>query len=119
MPFVFDGHDLFVMNKHDCHKYLGKKFSGDVRERSLCNLNYRLECAWSKYHANKHVLLDKAISLKLRLKLFNAVVTPTAVFGMVATALTQQQRDRIASTRMQMLSNIVGFNTFPIKLCLV
>ena len=62
---------------------------------------------------NKHVLLNKAVPLKLRLKLFNAAVTPTAVFGVATTALTQQQRDRIASTRMQMLRKIVCFNKLP------
>ena len=56
------------------------------------------------------MLLNKEIDLKLRFKLFNAVVTPTAVYSLSTTALAQQHRDRITSVLRQMLRRIVGFN---------
>ncbi len=61
----------------------------------------------------KIILLSDALSLKLRLKFFNAVVTPTAIYSLHTEALTQSHRQRVASTRFQMLRRIVGFSKFP------
>ena len=107
------GCQLPVMTSQVFHKYLGKKFGGDLRSRSACNVNYRMECAWGKFHTHKAVLLNKAVSLRLRLKLFDVVVTPTALYGLSTTATTAQQRSLIASTRSKMLRRIVGFSKLP------
>ena len=68
-----------------------------------------MECAWAKYHANRTVLTNKNISVKLRLRLFDSVVSPTATYGLATCALTQQQRTKIAAARAAMLRKIVGF----------
>ena len=106
--FIDTGSDMLpVTDSNDMHKYLGRKFSGDLLKRSEANLDYRLECAWGKFHCNKTVLTNPEISLRLRLRLFDAVVTPTALYGLASTALTALQRSRIASVRRRMLSKIV------------
>ena len=107
------GCQLPVMTSQVFHKYLGKKFGGDLRNRSECNVNYRMECAWGKFHSQKAVLLNRSISLRLRLKLFDAIVTPTAVYGLSTTAMTAQQRARVVSTRSKMLRRIVRFSKLP------
>ena len=35
------------------------------------------KCAWNKFHKFKHILLNKHISLRLRLKFFDSVISPT------------------------------------------
>ena len=107
--FDFAGEQLTAMTDKDYHKYLGRKFSGDLRERTTCNVNYRMECAWTKYHANSRVLANTNISLRLRLRLFDAVVTPTAVYGLSSNGLTDDHRRRIGSARRLMLRKVVGY----------
>ena len=90
-----------------------KKLGGDLRDRSPCNVNYRTERAWGKFHQHKASLTNKAISLKLRLKLFEAVVTPPALYSLSTTALTAHQRTRVSSVRNSMLRKIVGLTSIP------
>ena len=78
-------------------------------DRSNINVISRMECAWANYNANRTVLTNKNISVKLRLRLFDSVVPPTATHGLATCALTQQQRMKIAAARAAMLRKIVGF----------
>ena len=59
-----------IVPKSSTHKYLGRAFSGDLRDRGSVALNNRSACAWMQYNNLKHVLEDKHITLQLRLKLF-------------------------------------------------
>ena len=106
--FDFAGEQLIAMTDKDYHKYLGRKFFGDLRDRTTCNVNYRMECAWAKYHANSHVLTNRNISLRLRLRLFDAVVTPTAAHRRSSNGLTEEHRRRIDSARRLMLRKVAG-----------
>ena len=45
----------------------------------------------------------------VRLKLFDSVVTPSAVYSLATTPFTARQTGRLASARAQMLRRIVGF----------
>ena len=99
---------LSVMTSSDLHKYLSKQVSRDLCSRTETNMEYRLQCAWGRFHANAKVLLNPDISMKLRLKMFEAVVTPTAVYGMATEALTMRQRERIEVTRRNMIRRMMG-----------
>ena len=61
----------------DSHKYLGRHIPGNLKQRGCVDLNHRTIVA------NKHV------SFKLRLKLFNAVVTTAMLFSLHTFALTK------------------------------
>ena len=111
--FVDIGTDMLpVMSGKDAHKFLGKQFSGELHDRASRNLSYRIECAWAKDHANSSTFTNRAISLKLRLNLFNTIVTPTALYSLASTALNKTQRQRLAFTRHAMLQRIVGYRRF-------
>ena len=104
-----DSEEIPVMTNADTHKYLGKCFSGDLSQRASFNLNYRLQCAWGKFHLSSNVFMNRAVSLKLRLRMFDAVVSPTATYSLASTALTQQQRNRLAATRSKMLRKMLCY----------
>ena len=86
----FGEQSLPAMLDTDMHKYFGRELSGNKLDKSNINTVYRMECAWAKYHVNRAVLTDKNISVKLRLRIFDTVVSPTATYGLAKCALTQQ-----------------------------
>eukprot|EP00973_Karenia_brevis_P095152 12425919-Karenia_brevis.AAC.1 len=53
-------------------------------------------------------LTDKSISLHLRLKLFNAVITPTVLYGCSSWVMTCTREASLRSAQMQMLRKIIG-----------
>ena len=94
------------------HKYLGKKLSGDLRSRGQCNLDFRLNCAWMKFHSFSAALLNKRIPVHLRLQLFNSVVSPSALYSLSSTPLTATQLQKLDSTQHRMMRRIVGWVRF-------
>ena len=50
---------------------------------------HRLPVASNKFHKYKHILLNKDIPLVLRMKLFDAVVSPAMLFGLATLPLPQ------------------------------
>ena len=69
------------------HKYLGRYLSGESMFREQTEVNQRIQCAWYKFGTLKHTLCNRHISVNLRVKLFDAVVTPTILFGLAALPL--------------------------------
>ena len=71
-------------------------------------LTNRLRCAWAKFHAFRQALVDKNVDTKLRLRLFNAVVTPTALYGLIAAPLTAKDLESLVVVQRKMIRSIVG-----------
>ena len=57
---------------------------------------------------NKRELCDKRYSLRDRLRLFNAIVTPTVLFGSGSWALTQNQEKYLRTTQRKMMRMMLG-----------
>ena len=95
------------------HKYLGRKFPGNLNSRTEVELMYRIQCAWGKFHQHKLILLNKHVSLRLRLKLFHATVSPTAMFGLASLPLTQRFLHKLDVVQRRMLRSIVGWVRIP------
>ena len=55
------------------------------------------------------LLVNKHVSIKLRMKFFDAVVTPTILFGLHTLALTGVQLSKRDSIRKRMLRSMVGW----------
>ena len=70
---------------------MGKILTGDLALRTNVEFDHRLHAAWANFHQYEHIILNKRVSLKLRLKLFDLVVSPTAVFGLAVLPLTNTQ----------------------------
>ena len=104
------------------HKYLGRKFPGNLNSRTKVANMHRIQCAWhklhfflffSKFHQHKFILLNKHVSLRLRLKLFHATAFPTAMFGLSSLALTQEHLHKLDVVQRRMLRSIVGWVRIP------
>ena len=65
------------LSEHQKHKYLGRMFSGEVRNRGRVAVEHRISCGWMKYHALQQVFEDKHFPIRLRLKLFDVASSST------------------------------------------
>ncbi|CAE7931485.1 XI-F, partial [Symbiodinium necroappetens] len=83
-PMYLDVHGdmISVLHGKDQHPYLGRLLCGHLRERAAVEYSHRIRVAWHKFHLHRQSLLNKHVSLKNRLKLFQAVVTPAVLYGL-------------------------------------
>ena len=57
--------------------------------------------------------MNRHVPIKLRLKLFDAVVSPCALFGMSVLPIYQKMMDEFDITRRKMLRKMVGWVRYP------
>ena len=88
--FVSISRDMVeIIQEHSHHKYLGRYLSGETAFRGNIEVNHRIQCAWFKFGQHRDVLCNKNVSIQLRLKLFDATVTPTMLFGLAVLPLSK------------------------------
>ena len=109
---ITDFGPIDILGANDRQKYLGRLFSGDLKTRSKSAIDHRLSCAWMKYKAFQHVFEDKQVSVKLRFKLFDSIVSSTLLYGLETVPLSQQMLNRIDITQRTMLRRIVGWVSY-------
>ena len=111
MEDIFGGKTYLVHVLHEgsSHKYLGRHIPGNLKQRGRVELHHRKTIAWAKFNKHRTILTNKHVSLKLRLKFFNAVVTPAMVFSLHTLALTKVQLENINVLQRKMLQSIVGW----------
>ena len=102
-----------VLTQRTEHKYLGRHIPGDLQARSTVELDHRVAAAWGRFHKHRSRLMNRNVHISLRLKLFECVVTPTALFGMTAMPLTPGQLQQLDATRRRMLRSIAGWVRYP------
>ena len=90
-------------------KYLGRNLSGNFLARINSEFAHRLQVAWNKFHKYKHILLNKHVFLGLRLKLFDAVVSPAMLFGLATLPLTKGCLEKLGVVQKRMLRSILGW----------
>ena len=76
------------------------------------NLEHRLSLARFKFHNLHQVLTNQRIPCALRLRLFDAVVSPTAVYSLNTTPLTASQMAKLDATQRRMMRRIVGWTRY-------
>lgn len=91
------------------HRYLGRAWSGNLRTRGMSALGHRISCAWMKFRSVQPTLLNRHVSVKLRLKLFNAAVTPAALYSLETCPLSHNQLEQLDITQRKMMRRIVGW----------
>ena len=94
---------LEVLFEGKTHKYLGRSLSGNVTKRAAVEVAHRSQVAWGKFMKHKHVLQNKHIAVRNRLKYFDAVITPTVLFSLHALPLTQKQLHDLNILQRRML----------------
>ena len=95
-----------VLPKEGSIKYLGRMVSFDSPHAE--ELHHRTEIAWRKFMALKKDLITKSYPLRHRLKLFDAVITPTALYGCQAWTLTKAQEEQLKRAERRMLRMMLG-----------
>ena len=110
-PDMIEVADSFisVLSDLDSHKYLGRKLPGNLNNRSSVEIAHRIQIAWMKFHQHKDVLIDKNVCIRSRLRFFDAIISPTILFGLGICALTQQQINQLDRVQRRMLRAIVGW----------
>ena len=71
-----------ILHSKTVHKYSGRLLPGTLKTRTGTELTHCLQAAWAKFHKHKHVLANRHVSVKLRLKYFDANISPTLLFGL-------------------------------------
>ena len=114
---VIDGNQNFecalgsitLLSLDETHKYLGRKFSGNLRKRAQTAVDFRIQCAWIKFRELKYALCNRHVNLRSRLRLFDAVVTPTLLYGLQTIACSATLKEYIDVVFRRMLKLIVGW----------
>jgi len=76
-----DGDMIQTLADIETHMHLGRKIPTDSR-CSVVEVAHRINAAWGKFNKFRYVLTNRHVSIKGRLQLFNAVITPRVLFGL-------------------------------------
>ena len=86
-------------------KYLGRRLS--FHEPHLQEVEHRIGNAWKKFYAHKKILCDRHYSLADRLKLFDAIITPSVLYGCESWTLTADLEHKLRKAQRHMLRSIL------------
>ena len=103
------GSSIRILDVTAGHKYLGRKLCADPSLRSSAEISNRVSKAWGAYSKHRHVLTNRDVPLRLRMKLFDAPVTQTVLFALPLLTLAQKHFSHLAVAQRKMLRNIVGW----------
>ena len=80
--------------------YLGRLLS--LTDPHDTEFQHRLKKAWGKFATYREELRNKDVPLKLRMKLFHFVVTPTTLYGCSSWVMTSTREKKLQATQMRM-----------------
>ena len=96
-----NGLDIDVLNCEDHVMYLGRALClTDMHDEELRNRSAK---AWGKFSIYRNELTDRDIPVKHRLKLFDAVITPTMLYSSGTWVVTIERQRRLRATQRRML----------------
>ena len=98
-----------ILHGKAARKYFGRLLPGTLKTRADTELTHRLPLAWAKFHKHQHVLINRHVSVELRLKYVDAIMSPTPLFGLAYLPLTTSHLKRIDVVQRRMIRAIVGW----------
>jgi len=101
--FDISGELVTVLGNNEAHRYLGRLLCGNLSDRAATEIKNRLQNSWYKFSQYSRTLTNRNISIKLRLKLFDSVITPSILFGLAALPVTQAHLDKVDATQRKMI----------------
>ena len=102
---VIKGMEVEVLPPEEYTMYLGKALNlTNVHDVELKN---RVKKAWAKFGIFKAELTDQKVPLRLRMKLFAAVVTPSILYGSSSWAVTESRQKLLRTTQTKMIRCIL------------
>jgi hypothetical protein len=87
-------------------EYLGRLLA--FTDINAVEMEYRIGKAWNKYMSMKRELCSRHYPLKQRLKLFEATVTASLLYGSGAWTMTAESERRLRTTQRRMIRWMVG-----------
>ena len=89
--------DIEVLEAPASTMYLGRLLS--LTDPHEIELQHRIKKAWAKFAVYREELTNKSVPLKLRMRLFNAVVTPTILYGCCSWVVTASKEKKLQATQ--------------------
>ena len=90
----------------DHFKYLGSVIDKDGTIDK--DVDLRVQAAWSSWRKLTGVLYDRKIPLRLKAKVYEAIIRPALTYGSECCAMKVTNKKKIATTEMRMLRRILG-----------
>ena len=113
LDFVdIDGLMLEILPYEKAHKYLGRMISCST-SRATDEISNRIKVAWGCFHKHRKWLVNKHVPVQLRLRLFDSVVTPAALFSLASLPLSSSLISQLGVAQRKMLRSIVGWVRLP------
>ena len=72
------------------------------------DVELRMQAAWSSWRKLTGVLFDRKIPLRLKAKVYEAIIRPSLTYGSECWAMKVTNNRKIATTEMRMLRGILG-----------
>ena len=102
------GIKLQVKNGSGGHKWLGCILGVGNAGRTTLDLTYHLQAVSKAFFANRNILCDQNVPVKDRLRYFDAVVSPVALFGCGHRTVHQKDLHQLDVACRKFLRAVVG-----------
>ena len=108
------GEQVDILAADAAEKYLGAKLCLDDCDDA--ELTSRISCAWAAFAKYRGELCNRHLSAKLRMKLFDSVVTPCVLYACSCWALTAERARMLQTARRRMLRQMfVNWNVWNLR----
>ena len=97
-----------VKEKETGHKWLGCMLSAAGSKNAILDIDYHLQSASRAFFANKWIFLSRNVSIRNKLKFFNAIVTPIACFGAGPRCIHNADMAKLDINFRRMIRSVVG-----------
>ena len=97
-----------MKEKEAGHKWLGCMLSAAGSKNAILDIDYHLQSASRAFFANKWILLSRNVSIRNKLKFFNAIVTPIACFGAGPGCIHNADMAKLDINFRRMIRSVVG-----------
>ena len=101
------------LSQEDSFKYLGSM--GDSKGGTELDVRSRIRAGWAKWREVSSVIYDKKMTLKLRAKIYTAVVRPVLLYGVEAWALRKKEQSQLERTELRTLRWLMGVSLREIR----
>ena len=102
-----------VLGANGKHRFLERYLCGNLDNRVPIEVQHRIQVAWMKFGQHSKTLCNKNISIKLRMRLFDSVVSPSLLFGLAILPLQASCVEKLNVVQRKMMRKVVGWVRIP------
>jgi hypothetical protein len=106
-----DGQLVEILKEGGAERYLGRKLTIDDYHKT--EVSHRIQSGWEAFFKFKEKLCNHQLELKMRIKLFESVVTPCTLYACGAWTMTVDTENLLRTTRRKMLRWMVQITRTP------